>query len=165
MHFLTCDQSELINPIFTINTITSKSLNCIILCNVGRYAHNINDKYGYFCHKPLIYAQNTFKWGVWHGNLDIVKQLLYNSYLNSENWCNDAIRIAVYFGYFNIVNLLLQDSRADPSNLNNYAIRKAVYFGYHEIVKLLLRDPRVSSLVRSTKSPKLAYDYLTAQSK
>ena len=123
---------------------------------------------------------NTFGWVIMHGNsthykcafnmaftvgdLDLLKYLISNHYID-PSFCNDlAIARASKYGHVGIVEYLLNFNRVNPSNNNtanttvdpsaddnyaiqkyaiNYSIGKASEHGHIDICKMLLADPRV----------------------
>ena len=114
-----------------------------IVCKVVLYAHNINNKYGYFCREPVIYPQNTFEWAAENRHLEIVKLLLTDSRVDPSDWNNLAIIWAAMNGHLEVVKLLLTDPRVDPGDQYNLAIVRAAEKKHLEVVKELLKDPRV----------------------
>jgi len=86
---------------------------------------------------------NSLMNAVKFNNVDKVKILLQNKWVDPSAQNNYAIRLAAERGHTEIVKLLLQDGRADPSVNNNYAIGLSAQNGHIEVVELLLQDERI----------------------
>jgi hypothetical protein len=93
--------------------------------------------------EPFILNNFPIRWAAENGEVEMVRHLLNNIFIDPSANENYAIRLASSNGHIEVVKLLLSDERVDPSANGNYAIRWASENGHVKVVRLLLSDERI----------------------
>ena len=109
--------------------------------------------------KTVNIRQKKFYYSCINGEVETVKRLLQDKWVDPAYDNNLAIRWAASNGQVETTKLLLKDKRVDPASDGSGALRYASVRGKTDIVKLLLEDGRVDPTAYDSEAINIASRY------